>query len=135
MVIPHGEKVYETSDASRLVVGGSVNHPAHPCVYNRSGAHGTGLESDIKGAVVKPPGADFLCPVGDCRNFGMAEGIAARLPCVFASCDYFPVPHEHGADRHLALGGSLFRKGESRFHESLVNFFVGNHSITLSPTA
>ena len=96
------EQVQDRARAPRLGVPGSEDHPRDPRLHNSAGAHGTGLQRHIEGAVLQPPVPCLSAGLPDRRDLRMGQRTLVRHPPVVAPGDDLPFPHDHTADRHLA---------------------------------
>ncbi len=108
---------FEQGDASStLWIGHAPDDEGDAGVYDGPRAHGTGLLGDVKNAVGQAPVADGARRLRDRDDFGVRRRVFEQFDLVVSLADQFSIPHDDGADRHLALAGSHARLLQGQPH-------------------
>ncbi len=68
------------------------------------GAHRTGLDRGVEGAVFEAPAADLVRRLAEGLDLGVVGRVGQALPAVAPASDHLAVPDDHRPDRHLLLG-------------------------------
>ena len=115
------EQVQHAAAGTHLPIPCAVIDPWNAGVEDGPGAHGTGLQRHIEGAVVQPPGAKDLVGLPDGIHLGVRGGVLLLLPAVAAPAHDPALPDDDTAHRHLAVGGGLLGQCQRLTHIFLVH--------------
>ena len=124
--------VHDGEDAaagSGLGVGGGVDEATDAGVEDGSGAHGTGFEGDVEGAVVEAVVAEVKASLAEGYDLGMGGGVVVAEDPVLAAGDDLVVVDDDCTHGNFAfhLGGAGFGDGGAE-----VVFVGGEHGVQCS---
>ena len=94
-----------------------------------AGAHLTGFQGYVEGAVLQAPVADFFAGFVDSGNFGVGQGVFVSVAAVITSADDFILVDYDTADGDFPEGICFLGLGEGGFH---VFFLWGHRALVLS---
>jgi hypothetical protein len=107
------------------------NKPPDAGQYQRAGAHGTGLESDVHGHTIEPPAADPLGGPSESQDLSMSGCVALQLSLVVRRAQDLAVAHQKSAYRYVAMVERKLRLPEREAHEVVIGrgFLLAGHSV------
>jgi len=105
--------------AAFRIVGG-VDKPGNARQDNGSGAHGAGLESDVKSGAAKAVVVEKASTLADHDDFSVGGGIVVANGAIAGASEDRSIMNEEGPDRNLARLGGSARLGKSELHEMQV---------------
>ena len=73
------EEIDDGGTATGLGIGSTIDHPGDPGVDDSAGAHGTGLQGHIEGALPQPPAAQRAAGLADGLDFRVRQGGFSHL--------------------------------------------------------
>ena len=93
-------------------------------------AHGTRLQSDVKGAAFKAVITHSLCRSTQGHHFGMRGGIATGNRKIVSGCQQTPPLHHHCAHGHFTGCLRLMRLRQGKLHPGCIFINKGVHSFS-----
>ena len=114
------EEVHKGASATGFGVGRAVVDLVDAGEDDGAGAHGAGLEGDIKARAFEPPASEVGGGLGDGQNLGMGGGVLEDFALVVGLADDLPVVDDDAADGDLPGRIGFLGFAQSSLHISRI---------------
>jgi hypothetical protein len=127
-VVHDGE---DRTAGSGFGIGGGVDEAREARVEDGSGAHGTGFEGGVEGAVFEAVVSEDAAGFAKGDDLGVGGGIAVAEDPVLASTDNFVFVDDDCAYRDFAIGFGVvcFGDGSAQIGEVSGHSLIGKHGL------